>query len=151
MTLEVGQTAPDFSLPISEDTTISKSDFSGKKIVLYFYPRDNTPGCTKEAEAFRDAKEQFDAKNTVIIGVSKDSLKSHAKFTEKKQLNFYLGSDEDGTVCEDYDVYKEKKMYGKTFMGVVRSTFLIDENGNLQKIWPKVKVDGHVEEVLASV
>lgn len=148
---EVGQKAPDFSLPVSEDKTVSLSDFAGQNVVLYFYPKDMTPGCTTEAQDFRDAKEQFAAANTVVIGVSRDSLARHVKFTEKYDLNFLLGSDESGDVCEAYGVWQEKKLYGKTFMGIVRATFLIDGKGLVQAVWPKVRVKGHVSAVLEAV
>jgi peroxiredoxin Q/BCP len=147
-----GQNAPHFSLPSNEsDHDISLSDFKDKKLVLFFYPKDNTPGCTKESCAFRDLKSEFEQENTAIIGISKNSLKDHEKFTTKNSLNFPLLSDENGTMCEDYRVWVEKNMYGKKYMGIERSTFLIDQNGKILKIWRKVKVPGHVDEVLDAV
>lgn len=148
VTLEVGAKAPDFSLPISEKEALTLVNLKGKNIVLYFYPKDDTPGCTIEAKDFRDRMKAFEAANTVILGVSKDPLKSHDKFREKFCLPFPLGADEDGQACEAYGVWVEKSMYGKTYMGIERATFLIDSHGVLQHIWRKVKVDGHAEEVL---
>ena len=145
---QAGEKAPKFKLAISGDETTTLEDYKGKKLVLYFYPKDDTPGCTKEAQAFRDHKAQFTKTGTEIVGVSKCSLKKHDKFTEKYDLNFALGSDEEGTVCEDYGVWVEKSMYGKQYMGIERATFLIDESGKIQQVWRKVKVPGHVEEVL---
>lgn len=145
--LNIGDIAPDFSGPTDSEGTISLSDFKGQNVVLYFYPRDDTPGCTKESCAFRDHKKDFEGLNAQIIGVSKDSVKKHDKFKAKYDLNFPLLSDENGTVCEDYGVWKEKSMYGKTFMGIERSTFLIDGEGKIAQIWRKVKVPGHVEAV----
>lgn len=146
--LEVGSAAPQFNLPTDGEGKISLSDLAGKKVVLYFYPKDNTPGCNKQAQGFRDHFKDFEAINTVIIGVSKDSVKSHDKFKAKFDLPFPLISDEETKMIDSYGCWKEKSMYGKTFMGIVRSTFLIDEKGIIKKIWRKVKVDGHVAEVL---
>jgi peroxiredoxin Q/BCP len=137
-----------FTLPASNGENISLSDFSGKNVVLYFYPKDNTPGCSKEACSFRDFNSEFQDSDTVILGVSKDSLKKHSNFIEKFNLPFLLLSDENGEVCELYGVWKLKKNYGKEYMGIERSTFLIDKNGELVKEWRKVKVADHVEEVL---
>lgn len=148
MSLLEGQTAPNFTMLNDKGESLSLSDLKGSNIVLYFYPRDDTPGCTKEANGFRDLQTEFARKNTIIIGVSKDSVASHQKFKTKYDLNFTLASDEDSTTCEDYGVWKEKSMYGKKFMGIERSTFLIDSEGEITKIWRKVKVPGHVEEVL---
>lgn len=148
---EAGDTAPNFKLAISDEKSISLSDFKGKKVVFYFYPKDDTPGCTKEAQGFRDLKTEFDKAGAEIIGVSKCSIKKHDKFTEKYDLNFALGSDENGTVCEDYGTWVEKSMYGKKYMGIERATFLIDESGKIAKVWRKVKVPGHVEDVLESI
>ena len=142
--------APQFSLETSEGIK-TLSDYAGGALVLYFYPKDMTSGCTKQAQGFRDLKAAFAAAGAQILGVSKDSLKRHDKFVEKEELNFLLGSDENGHVCEDYGVWKEKSMYGKTYMGIERSTFLIDAQGNLAREWRKVKVPGHVEEVLEAV
>ncbi len=149
--LETGDHAPDFTLPTNGDGEISLSAFRGEKqVVLYFYPKDDTPGCTTEAKAFRDLRDQFEAADTVVLGVSKDSCASHDKFHTKYDLNFALVSDESGTVCEDYGVWVEKNMYGKKYMGIQRATFLIAKDGTIAQIWPKVKVDGHAEEVLAA-
>ena len=145
--LQVGDIAPDFSLPSNGGNTVSLNDFKGKKLIVFFYPRDNTPGCTKEACGFNSLLPDFSKINVRVIGVSKDSLKSHDKFATKFDLSFPLLSDEDGTMCEDYGVWKEKSMYGKKYMGIERSTFLIDENGKIAAAWSKVKVPGHVEEV----
>lgn len=151
MTLEVGTKAPDFKLPTDNAGELSLSDLKGKKVVLYFYPKDSTPGCTTQAQGFRDLKEDFAAENCVIVGASKDTVKRHDNFVTKQELNFPLVSDAESDLCETYGIWQEKKMYGKTFMGIVRTTFLIDEEGIIQKVWPKVKVKGHVEEVLDAV
>lgn len=144
-----GQPAPDFSLPSDHaDGDLSLKDFAGQKLVIFFYPKDDTPGCTKESCAFRDYKADFERVGTAVIGVSKNSLKDHEKFRAKHGLNFPLLSDENGNMCEDYGVWTEKSMYGRKFMGIERSTFLIDENGTLLKCWYNVKVPGHVEDVL---
>lgn len=147
--LTEGQKAPDFTLQSTGDKTVSLSDFKGKQIVcLYWYPKDNTPGCTKEACSFRDLEQEFKDAGAVILGVSIDNLKSHENFASKHSLPFPLLSDEDKSVSTAYGVFKEKSMYGKTFMGIERTTFVIDKEGIIRKIWPKVKVDGHVDEVL---
>lgn len=146
--LKEGDKAPDFSLPSDGGKIISLADYKGKKVVLYFYPKDDTPGCTKESCAFRDNLTDFNKVGIEVIGVSKDSVKKHDKFKEKHSLNFPLISDEDGELCEKYGVWVEKNMYGRKYMGIERSTFLIDENGVIRNIWRKVKVTGHVEEVL---
>ena len=151
MALSVGDPAPNFTLPIEGGQTVTLSDFFGKKVIVYFYPKDATSGCTKEACAFRDHKLNFDEKNTIIIGISKDSVNSHEKFKEKEGLNFILGADETGEVCEKYGVWVEKSMYGRKYFGIQRSTFVIDEKGKIAKIWRKVSVPGHVEEVLGAV
>ncbi|WP_022727168.1 thioredoxin-dependent thiol peroxidase [Fodinicurvata sediminis] len=148
MALEEGQKAPDFTMPTDGGGKISLSELRGRKVVLYFYPRDDTSGCTKEACGFRDSLPDFFGTDAVVIGVSRDSVKSHDKFKDKHNLNFTLASDEDGSVCEAYGTWVEKSMYGKKFMGIERSTFLIDEEGVLRKIWRKVKVNGHVDAVL---
>ncbi len=150
MTLSVGDIAPNFTLPTDGGGTIRLSDFIGKKVIVYFYPKDSTSGCTKEACSFRDCKYKFDQKNIIIIGISRDSIKSHEKFKEKEQLNFPLASDEKGEVSEKYGVWVEKSMYGRKYFGIERSTFLIDETGHIAKIWRKVSVPGHVEDVLES-
>ena len=147
--LEVGTKAPDFTLPDKDGNPVSLSDFLGKKIVLYFYPRDNTPGCTRQACAFAGAYEQFKAKDVVVIGISKDSVASHRKFAEKYELPFILLSDPERQAIEAYGVWQEKKNYGKVSMGVVRSTYIIDENGMVEKAMPKVKPDTNAAEILA--
>ena len=148
--LNIGDNAPDFTLPANNDKTISLSDFKGQKVVLYFYPKDDTPGCTKQACGFNDHLKQLEAVDAVVIGVSKDPIKKHDKFVEKYKLSFPLVSDENGTLCEDYGTWVEKSMYGKKYMGIERSTFLIDEQGKIEQIWRKVKVPGHVEEVVSA-
>jgi len=146
--LAVGSQAPNFTCKTDGDATTSLKDFKGKKIVLYFYPKDMTPGCTTEACEFRDTHPDFSKINTEIIGVSKDSVKRHDKFKEKYELPFTLAADEDGKMCEAYGVWQEKKNYGKTYMGIVRSTFLIDEKGKIAAVWRNLRVKGHVEKVL---
>ena len=136
---------------IDNDNSISCSDLSGKKLVIYFYPKDDTPGCTKEALEFSNLKNEFDKKNVNIIGVSKDSMEKHKKFISKYNLNLKLASDEDLKICETFKVWVEKSMYGKKYMGIERSTFLFDESLKLIKSWRKVKVNGHAEEVLNSI
>ena len=148
---KTGQPAPDFTLPATGGQTITLSELKGSNVVLYFYPRDNTPGCTKEGQAFRDHFAEFEKLNTVILGISRDSLKTHENFKAKHQFPFELLSDSDETACKLYDVIKEKNMYGKKVMGIERSTFLIDQEGILRQEWRKVKVAGHVEEVLEAV
>lgn len=145
--LNTGDQAPDFTLPTDGNGKVSLSDYKGQKLVLYFYPKDNTPGCTTESCNFRDHKKSFEGLNAQIIGISKDSVKKHDNFKAKHDLNFPLASDENSDVCERYGVWKEKSMYGKKFWGIERSTFLIDEHGKIEKIWRKVKVAGHAEEV----
>jgi len=149
--LQTGDTAPDFTAPATTpdggETTLSLPDYKGRKVILYFYPKDDTPGCTKESCGFRDSLKDFEKLDAVIIGVSKDSIAKHHKFTAKHSLNFPLISDEGGDVCEQFGVWKEKSMYGKTYMGIERSTFLIDENGKIAHIWRKVKVKDHIEAV----
>ena len=147
--LEIGTKAPEFTLPDQEGNLVSLSDFAGKKIVLYFYPKDNTPGCTRQACAFAEAFEEFKKVDAVVIGVSKDSTASHQKFAEKYGLPFVLLSDPSLAAIQAYGVWQEKKLYGKVSMGVVRSTFLIDENGVIEKVMPKVKPDTNPSEVLA--
>jgi len=147
--LEIGMKAPDFTLPDKDGNSVSLSGFLGKKVVLYFYPKDNTPGCTRQACAFAAAYEGFKAKDVVVIGVSKDSTASHQKFAQKYDLPFLLLSDPELQAIQSYGVWQEKKLYGKVSMGVVRTTFLIDEQGNLAKIMPKVKPDTNAGEILA--
>lgn len=149
--LSTGDPAPDFTLSDADGNPVSLSDFKGQKVVLYFYPKDDTPGCTKEACAFRDAQDDYMEANAVVIGVSPDSEKSHQRFREKYDLPFLLLADPERQAIEGYDVWKEKNMYGKKYMGVERSTFIIDEDGILLEILRKVKVDGHVQSVLASL
>lgn len=146
--LEVGTKAPEFTLSDQDGNPVRLSDFRGKKVVLYFYPKDNTPGCTREACAFAAAYEGFRAKDVVVIGVSKDSVASHQKFAAKHELPFLLLSDPELQAIQGYDVWKEKKLYGKVGMGVVRSTYIIDENGVIEKAMPKVKPDTHAAEIL---
>lgn len=148
MSLQVGQLAPDFTLPASNGEMVSLSDFRGQHVVLYFYPKDMTPGCTTEACDFRDHYEKFAESNTVILGVSTDSVERHQKFIEKYHLPFLLLSDEEHKVAEMYGVWKLKKNFGKEYMGIERSTFVIDRDGRLVKEWRGVKVKGHVEEAL---
>ena len=149
--VRVGEAVADFSLLASNGERVSLSNYRGKKVVIYFYPKDMTPGCTTESCDFRDYNGQFAANNTEVIGISPDDLKSHGKFVKKYELPFLLLSDTEHTVSEQFGVWKLKKMYGKEYMGVERSTFLIDEEGRLVKEWRSVKVDGHVAEVLAAV
>ncbi len=149
--LKIGDKAPDFTLPSSDGSPLNLSDFRGKNIVLYFYPKDNTPGCTVEACDFRDALTSLRNKDTVVLGVSKDSLASHDKFIQKHQLSFPLLSDETKMVLQMYDSWKEKTMFGKKYMGIVRNTFLIDKEGFIRHIWKKVKVKGHVQNVLNAI
>ncbi|MGF1468219.1 MAG: thioredoxin-dependent thiol peroxidase [Sandaracinaceae bacterium] len=149
--LEEGTKAPGFSLPSSEGGEVSLEELRGRWVVLYFYPRDNTPGCTTEAIDFRDAKDDFASRDAVILGVSKDSLASHEKFKAKHDLNFHLLADPETTVHAAYGAWGEKKMYGKTSMGTIRSTFLIDPSGVVRKAFPKVRVKGHVAKVLETL
>ncbi len=146
--LAVGTKAPDFSLLDQDGNTVSLSDFSGKKIVLYFYSRDNTPGCTRQACAFAANFEQFKSRNVVVIGVSKDSVASHLKFAQKYELPFVLLADPELQAIQAYDVWKEKKLYGKVSMGVVRSTYIISQQGIIEKVMPKVKPDTNAAEIL---
>lgn len=151
MTVAIGKKAPDFSLPRDGGGTISLSEFKGQKIVLYFYPKDDTSGCTQQACDFTENLSAFNKIKAQIIGVSKDSVKKHDKFKEKYGLKFPLASDEDCTVCAAYGVWVEKSMYGRKYMGIERSTFLIDEQGKITHIWNKVKIPGHVEEVIKAL
>lgn len=149
--LEIGTKAPDFTLPDQNGVSHSLSDYRGKKVILYFYPKDQTAGCTKEACSFRDRYPQITEKGAVVIGISKDSVKSHKNFEEKQSLPFTLLSDEDTSVIQMYDVWKEKKMAGRTYMGIVRSTYLIDEEGVIIKTYDKVKTAVHGDEVLEAL
>lgn len=144
----VGERAPEFSVPGAGETTISLSDFAGRWVALYFYPKDDTPGCTTEAKDFTALSGAFEARNAAVIGVSRDSVSKHDKFREKHDLKVNLASDETGSVCEAYGVWVEKNMYGKTYMGIQRATFLISPDGIITETWPKVKVKGHAQEVL---
>jgi peroxiredoxin Q/BCP len=150
MTVDAGDKAPGFDLPTDGGGRVRLEDFRGKPVVLYFYPKDDTPGCTKEAQGFAAAYAEFRAAGAEVIGVSKDSVASHQKFKDKYELTFPLGADEDGKVVEAYDAWVEKSMYGRSYMGIDRSTFLIDGAGTIRKAWRQVKVPGHVEEVLAA-
>ena len=147
--LEMNQKAPDFTLPDKNGNPVSLSGFLGKKVVLYFYPKDNTPGCTRQACAFAAAYEGFNAKNVAVIGISKDSTASHQKFAQKHNLPFILLSDPQLQAIEAYGVWQEKKLYGKTSMGVVRTTYLINEEGFIDKVFPKAKPDTNATEILA--
>ena len=147
--LEIGIRAPDFTLSDKDGNTVSLSDFVGKKVVLYFYPKDNTPGCTRQACAFAGSYEAFKSLDAVVIGVSKDSVASHVKFTQKYELPFILLADPELEAIQAYGVWQEKKLYGKVSMGVVRSTYIIDEQGMIEKVMPKVKPDTNAAEILA--
>lgn len=149
--LEAGMKAPDFTLNDKNGNAVSLSDFKGRKVVLYFYPRDNTPGCTRQACAFAGLYGEFKKKNVEVIGISKDSVASHAKFSEKHGLDFVLLSDPELIAIQAYGVWQEKKLYGKVSMGIVRTTFIIDENGNIEKVMPKVKPDTNAAEILAEI
>jgi len=150
MSLEVGDKAPDFTLPTDGGGKVSLSKLKGKKVVLYFYPKDDTSGCTAEACGFRDIFPNFRKLDATVIGISRDSVASHDKFKKKYELPFMLASDEEGKVCEKYGVWVQKTLYGRKYMGIERSTFLINEKGVIETVWRKVKVAGHVDEVLAA-
>lgn len=149
--LAVGDIAPDFDLPSDQDPSVSLRSFAGKTVVLYFYPRDDTSGCTKEAIGFTEKSKDFAQANAVVLGVSKDTVTKHGKFREKYKLGVHLLSDAESDLCERYGVWVEKKMYGKTHMGIERATFLIDPDGKIARIWRKVKVPGHVDAVLDAI
>ena len=149
--IALGKPVPDFKLPATGGKTVSLTDLKGKNVVLYFYPKDKTPGCTLEGQNFRDEQSTFAKLDTVVLGVSRDSVKSHESFKQEEAFNFDLLADEDEKLCRMFDVIKLKNMYGKEVMGVERSTFLIDKKGVLRKEWRKVKVDGHIAEVLEAV
>ena len=149
--LKVGDSAPDFCLKDQDEKKVCLKDYKGKNVILYFYPKDNTPGCSIEAMMFTKYKPEFEKLNTTILGVSKDSCQSHKKFIEKKNLNLTLISDEDKEIHDKYGVWRLKKFMGKEFMGTIRTTFLINSEGKIEKIWDKVKVKDHVEEVLGTV
>ena len=146
-----GSRAPAFSLPADDGGTVTLKSVAGKNVVLYFYPKDDTPGCTTEAIAFSALRKKFEAAGAVVLGVSKDSVEKHCKFRDKHGLTVRLLSDEDGKMLEAYGVWGEKSLYGRKFMGITRTTFLIDGKGVVRRVWPKVKVSGHAEEVLAAV
>ncbi|WP_257293592.1 peroxiredoxin [Endozoicomonas sp. YOMI1] len=148
MSVTLGQPVPDFTAQATSDTTVKLSELKGRKVVLFFYPKDNTPGCTSEGQAFRDHYRQFQESDTLVFGVSKDGIKAHENFRAKHEFPFELISDKDETLCKLFDVIKLKQMYGKEYMGIERSTFLIDSNGVLQHEWRKVRIKGHVEDVL---
>lgn len=145
--IDIGMIAPDFTLKDQDGNNRSLSDFKGKKVVLYFYPKDNTPGCTKEACSLRDNKDDLSRLNAIIIGISKDSVESHKRFIEKQGLNFILLSDPDHIVMEEYGAWGEKKLYGKTSIGTIRCTYIIDEEGRIEKSFPKVSVNTHGEDI----
>ena len=147
----IGKKVPDFSLPATGVQTVTLSEYQGKNVVVYFYPKDNTPGCTTEGQDFRDRMTTFRRRNTVILGISRDSIKSHENFKARQEFPFELLSDADETVCRLFDVIREKNMYGRRVMGIERSTFLIDDRGILRREWRKVKVKGHVDEVLEAI
>ena len=149
--LKVGDKAPSFTLKDDTGTNVSLKDFKGKKVILYFYPKDLTPGCTVEACDFRDALPSVKKKKAVVLGISKDSVSLHGKFRDKHELNFPLLSDEDGDVCEAYGVWQEKSMYGKKYMGIARTTFVIGPTGKIEQVFEKVKVKGHSKEVLETL
>ena len=151
MTIEIGQMAPLFSLTSDEGSEVSLSELKGKYVVLYFYPKDDTPGCTIEAQDFAKRSKEFKKHDCVILGVSRDSAESHCKFIAKYKLNFNLLVDENSDLCDQYGVLKEKSMFGKKSIGIDRSTFLIDKMGKVQRIWRSVKVNGHVDEILAEL
>lgn len=151
MALQIGDIAPSITLKSQDDKIVSLNDFKGQNIVLYFYPEDDTPGCTKEACSFRDNFPKFGKLNAVVLGVSPDSVKSHKKFIEKYKLPFTLLSDESKEVIYKYDLWHEKSMFGRTYMGVIRTTFIIDKNGRITHIFPKVKVEGHEKEVFEAL
>ena len=149
--LSNGDVAPDFALETDTHGTIHLSDFRGRKVVLFFYPKDNTPGCTQEAKDFSELLDEFERAGAVVIGISPDTVRKHENFRKKHGLRVILAADPDHEVLQKYGVWKEKSMYGRKYMGVERSTFLIDENGHIAKIWRKVKVKGHAAEVLDAV
>ncbi len=149
--INIGDKAPEFNLPDETGKLISLNDFEGKNIVLYFYPKDNTPGCTKESIEFSEAKDAFKKHDTVILGASRDGVKKHQNFIKKQNLTVKLLVDEEGTLCNDYTVWVKKKLYGREYMGIERATFLIGQDRTIKQIWRNVKVDGHVKDVLNTV
>ena len=146
--VNIGKRVENFTLPATGDQNLSLSDFSGRSLIIYFYPKDNTPGCTRESQDFRDLYQQFTEAGADILGVSRDSVKTHGNFRNKHEFPFHLLSDSDESLCRQFDVIHEKKLYGRTYMGIVRSTFLIDSAGILQQEWRKVRVPGHAQAVL---
>lgn len=146
--VSIGKPVKNFSIPATGDQSISLNDFKGRKLIIYFYPKDNTPGCTREGQEFRDLYSEFTDAGADILGVSRDSVRTHGNFRNKHEFPFHLLSDGDEVLCKQFDVIKEKKLYGRTYMGIERSTFLIDEKGVLRQEWRKVRVPGHVEAVL---
>ena len=151
MKLTVGETAPQFSLPSSSGQIVNLDSLKGQKVVIFFYPKDDTPGCTIEACEFRDRSDEISAKGTKILGISPDNLESHDKFINKFDLNFELLADEDNTVATSYGAWGEKNMYGKVTIGMKRMTFLVDEKGNIEKIWGKVKPEGHAQQIIDAI
>jgi peroxiredoxin Q/BCP len=151
LVVEAGQPAPEFTLHDQDGQEVSLAQFKGHPVVLYFYPKDDTPGCTKQACAFRDSRSDYEQAGAKVLGVSPDDVKSHRKFADKFELPFTLLADPETKVCEAYGVWKEKSMYGRKFMGVERTTFVIDKQGKVASVFPKVKVDGHSDEVLATI
>ena len=151
MTLAIGSQAPDFSVPNHDNIVRTLADYAGRYLVLYFYPKDDTPGCTQEAIGFTALANEFSDKQAVVVGVSADSVASHQKFRDKHQLTVELLADETKALCQAYGVWQEKKNYGKTYMGIVRSTVLIDPTGSIQKVWKSVKVDGHPDAVCQAI
>jgi|TARA_B100001146_G_C16131021_1_gene412414 peroxiredoxin Q/BCP len=151
MKLKVGETAPHFSLPSSSGETVKLNALKGQKVVIFFYPKDDTPGCTIEACEFRDKSDEISAQGTKILGISPDNLESHDKFISKFNLNFELLADEDNTVATDYGAWGEKNMYGKVTIGMKRMTFLVDEEGNIEKIWGKVTPEGHAQQIIDTI
>ena len=149
--MDIGDSIPEFDLPASNRDKITNRDLLGKWAVIYFYPKDDTPGCTKQAINFSVSQSDFDTMNAYILGISKDSVSKHVKFTQKHDLTITLGSDETGEICESFGCWVEKSMYGKTYMGIERSTFLVDPEGKVRQIWRKVKVPGHIENVLQAL
>tara|TARA_B100000780_G_scaffold198421_1_gene140291 strand:+ start:4399 stop:4869 length:471 start_codon:yes stop_codon:yes gene_type:complete len=151
MMISIGDKAPEFNVPIDGGAQFTLADAAGKNLVLYFYPKDDTPGCTKEAIDFSENLDSFELENTILLGVSRDTVNKHDDFITKFNLRIHLISDENGSLCEAFGTWVEKKMYGKTYMGIERTTFLINNKGEIAQIWRKVKVSGHVEDVLATV
>lgn len=151
MAITKGKRAPAFTLPSHQGGKVRLTELKGKYVVVYFYPRDNTPGCTKEAQAFRDAKKKLEKLDAVVLGISKDSIASHEKFAAKQDLNFALLSDPDGKVLEKYDAWGEKKNYGRTYMGIIRSTVIVGPTGKVVEHFPKVRVKGHVDKVIEAI